>query len=84
MRLFQSDTPFLIGDPTEMPRPQANKTEHIGTLGGGQTSTWLLFLATPYCGHAIPCHFVSYSSKTINQKATSRNQYHFAAFERVK
>ena len=33
---------------------------------------------------AIPCHFVSYSSKTINQEATSRNQHHFAAFGEVK
>ena len=85
MRMFQSDAPFMIGDPTEMPRPQANKTEYVGTLSDGQTSGyWLLFLATPYRGRAIPCHFVSYSSKTINQKATSRNQYHFAAFEKIK
>jgi hypothetical protein len=41
-------------------------------------------LATPYRGRAIPCHFVSYSSSTINRDATSRNQYHFEAFGDVK
>jgi hypothetical protein len=85
MRLFQSEAPFLIGDPTEMPRPQAKKTDYVGTLSDGETSGyWLLFLATPYRGRAIPCHFVSYSSKTINQQATSRNQHHFAAFGEIK
>ena len=84
-RLFQSEAPFMIGDPTEMPRPQAKKTDYVGTLSDGETSGyWLLFLATPYHGRAIPCHFVSYSSKTINQEATSRNQHHFEAFAEVK
>ena len=45
---------------------------------------WLMVLATPFHGRAIPCGFVSYSSKTINQEATSRNQHHFAAFAQVK
>jgi len=45
---------------------------------------WLLILATPFHGRAIPCHFVSYSSKTINDEATSRNQHHFEAFAEVK
>jgi len=85
LRLFQEEAGFVIGDPTEMPRPQAKKTEYVGKLSDGQTSGyWLLFLATPYRGRAIPCHFVSYSSKTINAEATSRNRYHFQAFARVK
>jgi hypothetical protein len=85
LRLFQEEANFVIGDPTEMPRPQAKKTEYVGTLSDGQTSGyWLLFLATPYHGRAIPCHFVSYSSKTINAEATSRNRYHFQAFAQVK
>lgn len=85
LRLFQSDAPFVIGDPTEMPRPQAKKTEYVGTLSDGQTSGyWLLFLATPYQGRALPCHFVSYSSKTIKAEARSRNQHHFEAFEKLK
>jgi hypothetical protein len=43
-----------------------------------------LLLAIPFQGRAIPGGFVSYSSKTINQDATSRNQHHFAAFSQVK
>jgi len=85
LRLFREEAPFVIGDPTEMPRPQAKKTEYVGTLSDSETSGyWLLLLATPYHGRAIPCSFVSYSSKTINHDATSRNQYHFAAFAKVK
>jgi hypothetical protein len=85
LRLFQEKAEFVIGDPTEMPRPQAKTTDYVGTLSDGQTSGyWLLLLATPYQGRAIPCHFVSYSSKTINVEATSRNRYHFQAFVQVK
>ena len=85
LRLFREDAPFVIGDPTEMPRPQAKKTEYVGTLSDGETKGyWLLLLATPYHGRAIPCGFVNYSSKTINRDATSRNQHHFAAFAQVK
>ena len=85
LRMFREDAPFVIGDPTEMPRPQARKTEYVGTLSDGETNGyWLLLLATPIHGRAIPCHFVSYSSKTINHDATSRNQHHFVAFEQVK
>ena len=85
LRLFQERAPFVIGDPTEMPRPQAKKSEYVGTLSDGKTSGyWLLILATPFHGRAIPCHFVSYSSKTINAEATSRNRHHFEAFAEVK
>lgn len=85
LRLFREDSPFVIGDPTEMPRPQAKKTEYVGTLSDGETKGyWLMLLATPYHGRAIPCGFVDYSSRTINQDATSRNQHHFAAFRQVK
>jgi hypothetical protein len=85
LRLFQEEADFVIGDPTEMPRPQAKKSEYVGTLSDGKTSGyWLLILATPFHGRAIPCHAVNYSSKTINAEATSRNQNHFEAFARVK
>jgi hypothetical protein len=85
LRLYQEDAPFMIGDPTEMPRPDAKKTDYVGTLSDGQTSGyWLLILATPYQGRAIPCHFVSYSSATIGAEVTSRNRYHFQAFAEVK
>ena len=85
LRLFQENVPFVIGDPTEMPRPQAKKSEYVGTLSDGKTSGyWLLVLATPFHGRAIPCHFVNYSSKTINDEATSRNRHHFEAFSEIK
>ena len=38
LRLFQENASFVIGDPTEMPRPQARKTDYTGTLSDGQTS----------------------------------------------
>jgi len=84
-RLFQEDAEFIIGDPTEIERPQARKTEYVGTLKDGKTKGfWALVLATPYRGRAIPCGFVTYSSKTIAQNADSRNQNHFRAFEELK
>lgn len=83
-RLFREEASFVIGDPTEMPRPQAKKTEYVGTLSDGETKGyWLLLLATPYQGRAIPFSFVSYSSKTINAEATSRNREHLTAFSQV-
>jgi hypothetical protein len=85
LRLYREEAPFVIGDPTEMPRPQAKRTEYVGILSDGETKGyWLLILATPYHGRAIPFGFVDYSSRTINQDATSRNQHHFAAFGKVK
>jgi hypothetical protein len=84
-RLYREEAAFVIGDPTEMPRPQAWKTDYVGTLSDKKTlGYWLLLLATPYHGRAIPCGLVSYSSQTINREATSRNQYHFSAFAQVK
>ena len=85
LRLFQENAAFVIGDPTEMPRPQAKKSEYVGTISDGKTSGyWLLILATPFHGRAIPCHAVSYSSKTINDEATSRNRHHFEAFAQIR
>src|SRR5512137_1948132 len=85
LRLFQADAPFVIGDPTELPRPQARKTHYVGKLKDGKTrGFWLLLLATPFRGRAIPCGFVTYSSKTIAQLSRSRNQYHWAAFDQLK
>jgi hypothetical protein len=60
----------MLGDPTEIERPQAWKTEYIGTLKDGKTKGfWAMVLATPYHGRAIPCGLVTYSSKTIAQNA---------------
>ena len=85
LRLFQAEAPFVIGDVTEMPRPQARKTAYVGTLKDGETKGfWLLTLATPWRGRAIPCSFVTYSSRTIAEMADSRNLNHFRAFAELK
>lgn len=75
----------MIGDPTEIERPHAWKTEDVGELKDGKTrGFWALILATPYRGRAIPCGMVTYSSKTIAQGLDSRNLNHFRAFESLK
>ena len=84
-RLFQEDAEFVIGDPTEIERPQAWKTEYVGKLKDGKTrGFWALILATPYRGRAIPCGMLTYSSKTIAQQAVSRNLNHYRAFAALK
>ena len=84
-RLFQEDAEFVIGDPTEIERPQARKTEYVGKLKDGKTrGFWAMILATPYRGRAIPCGLVTYSSRTIAQQADSRNLNHFRAFASLK
>ena len=85
LRLFQADALFVMCDPTEFERPQARRTEYVGRLKDGKTrGFWLLVLATPFRGRAIPCHFITYSSKTIRQEATSRNMNHCRALRGIK
>jgi len=84
-RLFQEEAEFVIGDPTEIERPQAWKTAYVGKLKDGKTrGFWALILATPYRGRAIPCGLVTYSSRTIAQQADSRNLNHYRAFAALK
>lgn len=83
-RLFQSDAPYVLGDPTELPRPQAYRTAYVGKLKDKTRGVWLLLLATPFRGRAIPFHFVVYSSRTLAEHAESRNQNHQRAFADVK
>ena len=84
-RLFQEEAEFVIGDPTEIERPQAWKTAYVGKLKDGKTrGFWVLILATPYRGRAIPCGLVTYSSRTIAQQADSRNLNHYRAFASLK
>jgi hypothetical protein len=85
LRLFQTDAPFVLGDPTEMPRPHAWRTAYVGTLMDGKTKGfWLLTLATPFRGRALPFHFVTYSSKTIDDEESSHNLKHLCALAAVK
>lgn len=37
LRLFQEEARFVIGDPTEMPRPQAKRTDYMRILSDGVT-----------------------------------------------
>jgi hypothetical protein len=83
-RLFMEDAPFVIADPTEIPRPQAGKLSYVGRLKDGKRGFWLLVLGVPYRGRALPFHFITYSSRTIGSEATSRNLEHSRAFGEVK
>lgn len=77
--------PFVLVDVTEIPRPQARRTSYVGRLRDGKTRGFgLLLLATPYRGRAIPFSFVTYSSQTINQSGSSRNQEHRRALGEVR
>ncbi len=79
------DAPFGIGDPTEIPRPQARKTEYVGTLKDGETKGfWLMLLATAYRGRALPCSFITFSSRPVKEQVESRNQTHLRAFAPIK
>jgi hypothetical protein len=78
--LFNEESEYVIGDPTEIERPHAKKTEYVGTLMDGQTKGfWALTLATPVRGRAIPFHFITYSSRTFEDQISSRNLEHFKA-----
>ncbi len=84
-RLFQVEAPFVIGDPTEIPRPQARKTSYVGRLKDGETrGFWLMVLATPYRGRALPCSFITFSSRTLAEQVESRNQNHLRCFAQIK
>ncbi len=84
-RLFQDQAEFVMGDPTEIERPQARHTPYVGLLKDGKTpGFWALILATPYRGRAIPCGLLTYSSNTIAQQESSRNLNHFHAFAELK
>ena len=84
-RLFNEDSPIVIGDPTEIERTQAKKTEYVGKIGEDKKlGFWLLVLSFPYRGRTIPFNFVTYSSKTINDDVTSRNLEHMRVIGELK
>jgi hypothetical protein len=85
LRLYREEAPFILADPTEIERPQAKKTSYVGKLKDGKTpGFWLLVLATPYRGRAIPLFFLVYSSATLEREVRSRNWEHRRALEEVK
>jgi hypothetical protein len=84
-RLFNEDTQFIIGDPTEIHRLQAKKTKYVGKVGKGKKlGFWMLVLASPYKGRAIPFNFITYSSKTLNDELSSRNLEHLKVIAELK
>jgi len=83
--LFNEEADFVIADPTEIERPHAEQTEYVGTLMDGETKGfWMLTLATPLRGRAIPFHFLTYSSRTIEVQPSSRNLEHFKAIQEIQ
>jgi hypothetical protein len=83
--LFNEEAEFVIGDPTEIERPHAHRTAYVGTLKDGQTKGfWMLTLATPLRGRAIPFHFLTYSSRTFEDQPSSRNLEHFKAIQEIQ
>jgi hypothetical protein len=83
--LFNEEADYVIGDPTEIERPHADQTEYVGTLMDGQTKGfWMLTLATPLRCRAIPFHFLTYSSRTIEDQPSSRNLEHFKAIQEIQ
>jgi len=84
-RLFCEQAEYVMGDPTEIERLQARKTKYVGTLKDGKTKGfWMLLLATPCRGRAIPCGLLTYSSRTIGAGLSSRNLNHVRAFAERK
>ena len=83
--LFNEEADFVIGDPTEIERPNAKKTGYVGILKDGETrGFWMLTLATPLRGRAIPFHFLTYSSRTFEDQPSSRNLEHFKAIQEIR
>jgi hypothetical protein len=83
-RLYDEESPFVLGDPTDIERSQAKKTEYVGKLKDKKLGFQILLLATPYRGRAIPFSFITYSSKTIGDQLSSRNMEHNRAIGELK
>jgi hypothetical protein len=56
LRLWDEEAPFVLADPTEVPRRQARRTDYVGRLADGRTLGFWLLLARPYKGRALPLH----------------------------
>ena len=84
-RFFDVQADFVIGDPTEIERAHARKTDYVGQLTDGQVrGFWLLTLATPLRGRALPCNFLTYSSATLGSESSSRNIEHQRAVAEIR
>jgi hypothetical protein len=83
-RFFDSGSKIVIGDATEIERPEADKTRYVGGLKDKRKGFLLLNLATPYNGRAIPFWSMIFSSKTLSDDLTSRNLEYENSFRQVK
>jgi hypothetical protein len=83
-RLYNEESEYVLGDPTDIERPQACKTNYVGKLKNKKLGFTIMFLATPYRGRAIPFSFITYSSKTIGAEMSSRNMEHIRCIGELK
>jgi len=83
-RLYDEESEYVLGDPTDIERPNAGKTDYVGKLKSKKLGFTIMFLATPYRGRAIPFSFITYSSKTINAELSSRNMKHIKCIAELK
>ena len=83
-RLHDGDSEIVIGDPTDIERLHAKKTEYVGELKSKKLGFQVLVLSTPYRGRAIPFSFISYSSKTISSQLRSRNMEHIKSIAELQ
>lgn len=72
-RLIDPETPFVLVDPTEIPRPKAKHTRYVGRLKDGKLGFMAFTLAQPYQGRAIPVCGGVYSEATLNEEGGNRN-----------
>ena len=84
-RMLNEEAEYVIGDPTEIERPGAKKTAYVGVLRDGSTrGIWMLTIAAPLRSRALPFHFITYSSATIAEEASSRSLEHLQAVREMK
>ena len=70
LRMFREDAPFVICDPTEIPRPQAKRTPYVGRLKDGKTRGFqLLFFSFPYKGSSLFGSLCSHPAPSPRKKA---------------
>lgn len=83
-RLYMEPGAFVIGDPTDIERPQGKRTPYVGHLKNGRAGFQILTFSVPFRGRALPFHFITYSSKTIEEECSSRNLEHRRALRDTK
>ncbi len=86
-RLCAEGAPFVIGDLTDIERPQARKTAYVGRLPPKEKSRrqdfWVLLLRVPLRGRMMPCEWWTFSSRTLEQEASSQSREVQQAMERL-